>query len=92
LIENEEAAATFLLDLCAIEASVEARAGDGGLEYLIVLSDGYTRVELASSSNNGRSTAAVFAAQRVATAALDYAAGLALLHPPETPDAGGKRG
>jgi hypothetical protein len=63
---------------------VEARTTDGGREFILILTDGYTRIEL-TGGVGGRTEAAVFGAQRIATAALDYAAGLAMFALPEDP-------
>jgi hypothetical protein len=77
----------LLLDLRDVKAWVESRTAGESREYVLVLTDGYARVEL-TGGLAGRNEAAVFGAQRIATAALDYAAGLAMFDLPDDPGTG----
>jgi hypothetical protein len=82
---DEPEAATFLLDLRDVKSWVEARIGEGGREFVLITSDGYTRIELTGGVGS-RKEAAIFGAQRIAVAALDYAVGLAMLGQSEEPE------
>lgn len=70
--------AILAMDLREVEAKVEARDGDGEREMLLVLCDGVSRIEM-TGGLAGRNRDSIWGAQRVAAAALDYAAGVALL-------------
>ena len=76
----------LLLDLRDVKAWVESRITGESREYVLVLTDGFARVELTGGVAS-RHEAAVFGAQRIATAALDYAAGLAMFDLPDEPGA-----
>jgi hypothetical protein len=76
----------ILFDLRDVKAWVETRTAGEATEYLLVVTDGFTRLEM-TGGLGGRSSASVFGAQRVATAALDYASGLAMFNLPDAPDA-----
>jgi hypothetical protein len=73
---------TLLLDLRDIQVSVASQETDGQRDLALILTDGQSRVEL-TGGLSGSSEAAVAGAQRLASGALEYAVGLAMLAMPE---------
>lgn len=71
-------AVVVAMDLRDVEAVVEARDRDGDREMLLVIADGCSRIEM-TGGLAGRNRETIWGAQRIAAAALDYAAGVALL-------------
>jgi hypothetical protein len=80
--EDESETTTVLLDLRDVKSWVEARSTDGEREFILVISDGVSRVEF-TGGLSGHGEASIYGAQRIAAAALDYASGIALLILPE---------
>jgi hypothetical protein len=77
--------ATMVMDLRDVNGHVQSRGEGDEREYVIVLNDGHSHLELISGQGGGRHTAALFGAQRLATIAIDYAVGLLGLDLPPKP-------
>jgi hypothetical protein len=75
---------TMVMDLRDVNGHVQWRGEGDEREYVIVLNDGHSHLELISGQG-GRHTAALFGAQRLAIIAIDYAAGLCLPNLPPQP-------
>jgi hypothetical protein len=82
MTDDEPEPVTLRLELRHVRTVVESRVADETPEMALVLTDGSNRVELIGRVSEHMEEA-VLGAQRVATAALNYAAGLALLALPE---------
>jgi hypothetical protein len=72
----------LVLDLRDVRAFTQHSDDDGEPEMVFVLTDGHIRIELTGGVTR-HSQDAIQGAQRLAEAALDYAAGLAMLAMPD---------